>query len=109
MRLRTILAVGGAVMTAAVKARQVLRKLREMDLHDKVVLIMGGSRGLALEMARVFKAEGAIVVLAARDKEELARAEKILDMPTKKFLSLDCDVTDKEQVQSTINEVQKRF
>lgn len=109
MRLRTILAVGGAVMTAAVKARQVLRKLREMDLHDKVVLIMGGSRGLALEMARVFKAEGAIVVLAARDKEELARAEKILDMPSKKFLSLDCDVTDKEQVQSTINEVQKRF
>ena len=62
MRLRTILAVGGAVMTAAVKARQVLRKLREMDLHDKVVLIMGGSRGLALEMARVFKAEGAIEI-----------------------------------------------
>ncbi|MBA3385845.1 MAG: SDR family NAD(P)-dependent oxidoreductase, partial [Chthoniobacterales bacterium] len=42
--------------------------------EGKVVVITGGSRGLGLVLARQLCAEGARVVLLARDQAELQRA-----------------------------------
>lgn len=55
-----------------------LRRSRAMDFHGRVALITGGSRGLGLLIARELGAHGAKVVIAARDRDELARAKAAL-------------------------------
>jgi short-subunit dehydrogenase len=47
---------------------------RHLELRDRTVFISGGSRGLGLELARVFGARGARVALSGRDVGELDRA-----------------------------------
>jgi NAD(P)-dependent dehydrogenase (short-subunit alcohol dehydrogenase family) len=51
---------------------------RRIDFRDKVVVITGGSRGLGLLLARRLGREGAKLVIASRDEEELRRAEEDL-------------------------------
>ncbi|MBA1158375.1 SDR family NAD(P)-dependent oxidoreductase [Microvirga mediterraneensis] len=46
----------------------------QLDLEDKVVLITGAARGIGLETARCFAAEGARVMLVDRDAAALADA-----------------------------------
>jgi len=70
-----------------------------MDLRNRVVAIMGGSRGLGLELARVFIARGARVALCARDQAELDRARDLLD--GKAFVTT-CDVGDRDSVYAAI-------
>jgi NAD(P)-dependent dehydrogenase (short-subunit alcohol dehydrogenase family) len=47
-------------------------------LRGQTVVVIGGSAGIGLETARLARAEGAEVVLAARDPERLERAAKEL-------------------------------
>ncbi len=47
---------------------------RNFDVRNRTVFISGGSRGLGLELARVFGLRGARVALSARDAAELERA-----------------------------------
>ncbi len=47
---------------------------REPDLADQTVVLIGGSAGIGLETARRARAEGAGVILAARDPERLKQA-----------------------------------
>jgi NAD(P)-dependent dehydrogenase (short-subunit alcohol dehydrogenase family) len=47
---------------------------REPHLLGQTVVLIGGSAGIGLETARLARAEGAEVVLAARDPERLKRA-----------------------------------
>jgi NAD(P)-dependent dehydrogenase (short-subunit alcohol dehydrogenase family) len=49
-----------------------------MHLHDSVALITGTSRGLGLEVAKVFARRGARLVLTARDDEALERAVRAI-------------------------------
>lgn len=77
---------------------------KPFSFKDKVVVITGGSRGLGLALARRFLTEGARVALIARDYKELERARFILET---KFSSQDimlcpCDVTNNEQMSSTL-------
>ena len=66
------LAAGGATAAAAYRLAR-----RSMDLHGKVVLITGGSRGLGLLIARELVDHGCRLAICARDQEELegARSE----------------------------------
>jgi NAD(P)-dependent dehydrogenase (short-subunit alcohol dehydrogenase family) len=52
---------------------------REPELLGQTVVVIGGSAGIGLETARRARAEGADVVLAARDPEPLQRAALELD------------------------------
>jgi len=70
-----LLAIGAG---AALAVRAIVRRSRRMEFRGRVVVITGGSRGLGLELARVFAAEGARLVLCARDAAELARARAAL-------------------------------
>jgi NAD(P)-dependent dehydrogenase (short-subunit alcohol dehydrogenase family) len=47
---------------------------RESDLHGQTVVVIGGSAGIGLETARQARAEGAQVILAARNPERLKQA-----------------------------------
>jgi short-subunit dehydrogenase len=78
------------------------------DLRNRVVLLTGGSRGLGLELARVFARRGARLALLARDTEELARARGALPASVE-VETFDCDVRFQDQVQRTVREVVERF
>lgn len=71
-----------------------------MKLKGLNALITGGSQGLGKAIAEQFLAEGANVVLCARNEKELntARTELSAKFPSQKILSKACDVSDEAQV-----------
>jgi NAD(P)-dependent dehydrogenase (short-subunit alcohol dehydrogenase family) len=92
-------------------ARAFLRARRAFDLRDRVVLITGGSRGLGLELARVFAWKGARLALAARDAAELARAERELAgwLGGTGVLTVPCDVGDRTEVEALVETVSEEL
>ena len=48
--------------------------MRESQLVGQTVVVIGGSAGIELETARIARAEGADVILTARDPDRLERA-----------------------------------
>lgn len=70
------------------------------SFENKVVMITGGSRGLGLALAKRFAKEGAKICLIARDREELERAEELLQTVARldSILLCECDVTDLQQL-----------
>jgi NAD(P)-dependent dehydrogenase (short-subunit alcohol dehydrogenase family) len=52
---------------------------RESALAGQTVVVIGGSAGIGLETARLARAEGAKLILAARDPERLERAAGEID------------------------------
>ena len=104
---KLILGLAGA--GALLAARALVRKLTEYDFRDKTVLITGGSRGLGLLLAREFAREGARVAICARDPQELERARMDLIRRGAQVIALQCDVTDRGQVDETVRDVRERF
>src|ERR1700760_2273331 len=47
---------------------------RERDLRGQIVLVIGGSSSIGLETARLAPAQGADIILTARDPDRLRRA-----------------------------------
>ena len=93
------------ITTLISAARMVARRRRALDFAGRTVVITGGSRGLGLEMARLFAAENARLVLLARDKTELDRAAKELQAASAQVLPIPCDLRDAEAIASTVNEI----
>jgi NAD(P)-dependent dehydrogenase (short-subunit alcohol dehydrogenase family) len=100
-----ILAVGGA----AVLARSAFRRLNAYSFEGKSVLITGGSRGLGLVLARQFAQERARVTICARDEQELARAREDLLKLSAEVFTVQCDVTNNDEVQQMMRAVEERF
>ncbi|MFN7985322.1 MAG: SDR family oxidoreductase [Vicinamibacterales bacterium] len=96
----TLVGVGCAAL-----ARRSFRKARAISFQDKTVVIVGGSRGLGLAMARLFAAEGARVVLVARDGAELTRAAEALAAFGGAAAVHACDIRNRQQVTSTIGHI----
>jgi short-subunit dehydrogenase len=66
------------LLAAAVTASAIYLLRPRTPRPRPVVLITGGSRGLGLALAERFARSGALLVLAARDQEELERARHLL-------------------------------
>lgn len=107
--MRRLLITGGIAVGAVLATRAIARSGCSYSFRDKVVLITGGSRGLGLVLARQLAAEGARIVICARDEDELRRAEGELRARGADVLAIGCDVTDREQVESMVEEIHRHF
>lgn len=105
---QTALAAGAITVVGAALLNRALHRARAMDFKDKSVLIVGGSRGLGLLVARELGREGARVTIAARDEGELARARQDLEERGIEALTMTCDISVRENATRLIDEVVKR-
>jgi NAD(P)-dependent dehydrogenase (short-subunit alcohol dehydrogenase family) len=90
-------------------ARFLQRRLRSIDLRDRVAVVTGGSRGLGLAIARELASHGCRVALCARDADELERARTLVVKLGADVLARACDVTDREAVEAFIDEVDREL
>jgi NAD(P)-dependent dehydrogenase (short-subunit alcohol dehydrogenase family) len=68
-------------------------------LKDKVIFVTGGSCGIGRECAKAYAAEGAKVIVAARDKKGV---EQITTELGEEHFSIVCDVTRDDEVKAAI-------
>ena len=76
-----------------------------ISFENRVVVITGGSRGLGLVLARMLAAEGARVVLLARDLGELDRARHDIEARGGWVLTLRCDIRRRGDVRAAVDRV----
>jgi len=107
MNARVLLSAGALLVVAWIAGRAI--RTARYKLRDKVVFISGGSRGLGLVLARHVCARGGSVALIARDHEELARAKADLTARGGKVLTVECDLSDRDQIQAAIRKVIDHF
>jgi NAD(P)-dependent dehydrogenase (short-subunit alcohol dehydrogenase family) len=108
MNGRMMAKVAGAIGIALL-GRQLLRSATAWRFRDKVVLITGGSRGLGLVLARRFIAEGAIVAIAARDREEIRHALQDLHQRGGQAVGWIADLTDPADAEKLVRAIMERF
>lgn len=82
----------------------------DMGLRDKVAVITGGSIGIGLAVAKGLAAEGAHIVIVARNSERLetARAE-IASVSKVRVIALSADVATGDGVESVVDAAEKEF
>lgn len=73
-----------------------------MTMKDKCVLVVGASRGIGAETARVFAAEGADVVLAARGVDGCEAVAREISGRGGSALAVGCDVADYGSVEAAV-------
>ena len=80
-----------------------------MQLKNKVALVTGAGSGIGKEIATLFSQEGATVILTGRELEPLKKLEQELKSKKGNAESIAMDVTNREQVQKTIQDIVKRY
>jgi len=81
--------------------------MRKLD--GKVTLITGASRGIGQGIAQGFAAEGAALILTARDAKRLTRTAESLAREGTEVLAIPADVTDETQVRQLFRQALDRF
>jgi NAD(P)-dependent dehydrogenase (short-subunit alcohol dehydrogenase family)/uncharacterized membrane protein YagU involved in acid resistance len=93
--------VWGAALGGSIRKAQ----RRSYQFRGRTVVIMGGSRGLGLELARQWIVEGAKVAICARTKADLQRAHQELERQGGEVFSAKCDIASQEEVESFLQKV----
>ncbi len=96
------IAAGTTLLVSAI-----MRENRCMRFRGASVVITGGSRGLGLEIARVFAREGARLTLLARDRDELEAARRELISLGGYVMIRVCDISDRDQVNEAVEFVMR--
>jgi NAD(P)-dependent dehydrogenase (short-subunit alcohol dehydrogenase family) len=94
----------GALASAGLIVRGLLRQRRRIDLSGKIAVVTGGSRGLGLVLARELLQRGARVAICARDEGELERARVELAGLGEVFAS-PCDLASRGDIERFLTEV----
>jgi gluconate 5-dehydrogenase len=84
--------------------------LAQFRLDGQTALVVGGNRGLGLEIAKALAEAGAAITIAARDadRNEQARAE-ISQLYSARCLKVLCDVSDPAQVAGAVESAVEKF
>jgi len=90
-------------------AARLARRRRRADLRGGVALVVGGSRGLGLAIARELAAAGCRLVIAARDERRLADAQRDLERRGAEVLAHRCDVGDPSEIEAVVAAARARF
>jgi NAD(P)-dependent dehydrogenase (short-subunit alcohol dehydrogenase family) len=78
------------------------RARRAIAFSERSVVIIGGSRGLGLVIARQLVAERARLVLIARDPDELDRARLDLEEQGSPVMVIPCDIRERREVDRAV-------
>lgn len=70
------------------------------DFNGKVVVITGGATGIGFALAKQFAKDGARLVIAGIQKNRLDDAAKALSSIAEQVKIIECDVTDRAQVEA---------
>ena len=99
----------GAGLALATGLAVALRPRQLADLRGQVAVVMGGSRGLGLLLARELGREGCSLAICARDDAELSRARADLEARGMTVYAGRCDVSDRRDVERFLGDVIRRF
>jgi len=82
----------------------VLPGIKQFELHDRVAIVTGGSKGLGKAMAAGLASAGANLVLVSRNQAEVeAAADEISSDYGVQAIGIQADVTSEEQVQGVVD------
>lgn len=104
MQSKSDFLVGSAAMLSGALLLDALLRPR-YSFRGKAVLITGGSRGLGLVLARQLAREGAKLIICSRTTEQVQRAQEELCSSGAEVLAFTCDITDRVDVYSMIDQV----
>ena len=90
---------------AAAVGTSLMRRRRHVDFAGASVVIVGGSRGLGLVLARQLASEGARLTLVARHIDELERAQLDLERRGATVAAAVCDIRNRDDVDRTIAQI----
>jgi 3-oxoacyl-[acyl-carrier protein] reductase len=80
-----------------------------MNLKDKVVLITGASKGIGKNISISLAKEGAISVLASRNKEMLKKTQEEILSFGGKALSIPADISKEEEILNLFSKIKNQF
>lgn len=75
----------------------------DLGLRGRAVLLVGGTRGIGRETARLLGAEGARIALVARDKQTLEEAARDVRSQGGEAETIAADVTDPRQAEQAVS------
>ncbi|MBS1932580.1 MAG: SDR family oxidoreductase [Bacteroidetes bacterium] len=82
----------------------------DLQLKDKVAIVLAASKGLGKACALALAAEGANVTICARNKEQLKKtAEEIHSVYKTKVLAIPADVSNVNEIEKLVEETVKEF
>lgn len=79
------------------------------SLKGKVALVTGASSGLGVQFATAIARQGADVAIVARRLEKLNKVKEDLEKLGVKIFPVQCDVSNVEQIKSTVAKVKEHF
>lgn len=79
------------------------------DLCNKVILITGGSKGVGAAIAKMASAQGASVIITARNKAPLEAVANTINNSGGRALAISHDVSKLDQWQQVLNRIEKEF
>ena len=80
-----------------------------MKLQDKVAIVTGGGRGLGRSLALLFGKEGAKVVVAARNQNQIEHVAQELKVLRKNAIAVQADVSDENQVHTLVQKTLEAY
>jgi NAD(P)-dependent dehydrogenase (short-subunit alcohol dehydrogenase family) len=80
-----------------------------MLLKDKVAIVTGGSQGIGRRIAIVFAAEGAKVVVAARNLSKLKETVDVIQSKGGRAMAVQTDLCDEKQIEHMVAQTIKEF